>query len=361
MLGGGYGELRTEPCIFLDRMYSARYAVISMSTINGEATVFCPSCGQKNQQEAKYCAHCGNQLPIVTSVVVSSKPVQSVVKQIPLYAGFWKRFAAMVIDLIVLTGPYIFISSIVESGLRADIIAILITWSYFAGLESSKWQATLGKLAIGIKVVDLQAQQISSARATGRYLAKILSGVLSIGYLMAAFTKRKQALHDIIAKCLVVNRNATPEQIQQETLSISTSTAAVVGFIVAGIVVSAFIIGVLAAIVIPAYQDYVIRSTLFEVVSIGDQTTRAVENYIYRNGKIPSRVEDVGISSAPNAKYVKSVTVNSQNGVVRVVTEVKPNINGSIIFDPSPDNNHGIIWRCSSIDIPPKYLPQQCR
>jgi uncharacterized RDD family membrane protein YckC len=78
---------------------------------------------------------------------------------------------------------------------------------YYSLMESSPWQATLGKRALGLQVTDLHGNRISFGRATGRYFAKIVSGLtLSIGYLMAGFTRRKQALHDIISECLVIRR-----------------------------------------------------------------------------------------------------------------------------------------------------------
>ena len=80
-------------------------------------------------------------------------------------------------------------------------------WLYFALMESSSKQATLGKMALGIIVTDLNGNRLSFGRATGRYFGKIISGaILMIGYIMAGFTEKKQALHDIIAGCLVVNR-----------------------------------------------------------------------------------------------------------------------------------------------------------
>jgi uncharacterized RDD family membrane protein YckC len=72
-------------------------------------------------------------------------------------------------------------------------------------MESSPFQATIGKVAVGIYVADLQGQRISFGRATGRFFGKILSGaILLIGYLMAGFTEKKQALHDTMAGCLVL-------------------------------------------------------------------------------------------------------------------------------------------------------------
>ena len=78
-------------------------------------------------------------------------------------------------------------------------------WLYFALMESSSKQATLGKMALGIRVTDVNGNRIGFGRATGRHFAKILSGlILGIGFLMAAFTEKKQALHDMIAGTLVV-------------------------------------------------------------------------------------------------------------------------------------------------------------
>jgi uncharacterized RDD family membrane protein YckC len=74
-------------------------------------------------------------------------------------------------------------------------------------MESSSQQGTLGKMALGIKVTDMNGSRVSFGRATGRYFAKIISGLtFSIGYIMAGFTQQKQALHDIIAGCLIINR-----------------------------------------------------------------------------------------------------------------------------------------------------------
>ena len=82
---------------------------------------------------------------------------------------------------------------------------LFLPWLYFALMESSPWQATLGKKAFRLRVTDLEGHRINLGRATLRHLGKILSGLtLFLGYVMAGFTVRKQALHDILAGCLVV-------------------------------------------------------------------------------------------------------------------------------------------------------------
>ena len=102
-------------------------------------------------------------------------------------------------------GAWQFIGSVVGLAIITGILATAINWLYYALMESSKYQATLGKMAVGARVTDLEGNRISFARATGRYFAKIISGmILMIGYIMAGFTEKKQALHDMIANTLVI-------------------------------------------------------------------------------------------------------------------------------------------------------------
>jgi len=87
------------------------------------------------------------------------------------------------------------------------ILSIALNWLYYSLMESSDRQATVGKMAIGIKVTDLNGNRISFLNATGRYFGKILSGLLfGIGYIMIIFTEKKQGLHDIMAGTLVVRK-----------------------------------------------------------------------------------------------------------------------------------------------------------
>ncbi|MEG4227147.1 RDD family protein [Microcoleus sp. N9_B2] len=137
------------------------------------------------------------------------------------YASFWSRcLASLLDDIIVYILAYmagavagsIFGAIGVATTARGFsalgfMVGVVVAWLYGALLESSPKQATLGKQALGIVVTDLNGDRISFGRATGRHFAQMLSALLLlIGYLMAAFTEKKQALHDIIAGTLVVNR-----------------------------------------------------------------------------------------------------------------------------------------------------------
>ena len=128
------------------------------------------------------------------------------------YAGFWRRFWAALIDGIILgiAGTVLGLpfgsADPANPELNAsNVIVFVLGIAYYVFMESSERQATLGKMALGLKVTDLQGGRITPGVALVRYLAKFLSAIiLLIGYIMAAFTARKQALHDIIAKTLVV-------------------------------------------------------------------------------------------------------------------------------------------------------------
>lgn len=125
------------------------------------------------------------------------------------YAGFWKRFWACFMDHTIIVFPLAVMTSVTDWETKPDVYLILIhilRWLYYAVLESSPTQATVGKIALGIKVTDMAGKRITFWQATGRQMCKLLSEIIfGLGYLMVAFTKKKQGLHDMIAGCLVVN------------------------------------------------------------------------------------------------------------------------------------------------------------
>lgn len=158
-------------------------------------------------------------------------------------AGFWRRAAAYLIDSTLVGIAYytvftaLFVAAMVlgfmggggdtnwlsnSTALSLGLTAIsyVLYWifsaAYYAGLESSSMQATLGKLAVGIKVVDGNGERLSRGRALGRWASSLVSyATFGVGYLMIAFTERKRGLHDMIAGTLVVDRwayTARPEQ-----------------------------------------------------------------------------------------------------------------------------------------------------
>jgi uncharacterized RDD family membrane protein YckC len=210
--------------------------------------VYCSKCGSEISPTTGFCSTCGQAisgmvpapaLPSLSPVnpnqygpVVSAASVGGVA-----YAGFWLRFVAYLIDgaisglaflvllipLFILTGAGAALGRI-SSGedISSDAatllglgflfgflgVVFLVSWLYHALSESSSWQATPGKKMLNLKVTDLTGQPISFGRASGRFFAKIITGMipLMIGYIIAGFTEKKQAVHDMIASCLVLRK-----------------------------------------------------------------------------------------------------------------------------------------------------------
>jgi uncharacterized RDD family membrane protein YckC len=161
--------------------------------------IACPSCAKANEDHAVYCQGCGSALKPIT---VESAPAAQTSEE---YGGFWIRFLAWIIDTVVVSAAVGFIVSVTFG---AGFFVIFVAhWLYEALLLSSSWQATLGKRALNLVVTDPGGRPLSFGRASGRHFAKWLSTLIfGIGYIIAAFTSKKQALHDMVAGTVVVRR-----------------------------------------------------------------------------------------------------------------------------------------------------------
>jgi uncharacterized RDD family membrane protein YckC len=197
--------------------------------------VYCSNCGSANPAGGSFCQKCGARLTTAGAAGSTAAPAvgyQTYAAAAPTvavrYGGFWIRFLAVIIDAIIvriavtpivaIVGTIGFlpwamrgrvdeigIASMVATSMVALPFLVALGWLYEALLTSSQWQATLGKKALGLKVTDEMGNRISFARATGRHFAKIISLMTCfIGFIMAAFTDRKRALHDMIAGTLVI-------------------------------------------------------------------------------------------------------------------------------------------------------------
>lgn len=151
-------------------------------------------------------------------------------------ASLWKRVAAFGVDMLILVGLYSTLIDIINNVLRLPVknspilerglslvidpyveehllelillyssSKLIVIFPYFALMESSRRQGTIGKMLLGIRVVDRDGQRLSLSRACARTAGKLLSGILLIGYVVALFTKQRRALHDLLADTLVVN------------------------------------------------------------------------------------------------------------------------------------------------------------
>jgi uncharacterized RDD family membrane protein YckC len=225
--------------------------------------MYCSKCGTQLTNDTIFCSACGQATGITAPIGIAAAAPSSSAPGLPgyapaanavpgtvarytpsgamlfvppAYAGFWLRFLAYIIDNIVLGVIFGVVALLAIAAIGVDyframvqglqdgngefpvafvsaiLIAVLLTavvsWIYHAWMESSQYQGTLGKMALGLIVTDLNDQPVTFGRASGRFFAKIITGLipLGIGYIMAGFTEKKQALHDMIASCLVLRK-----------------------------------------------------------------------------------------------------------------------------------------------------------
>jgi uncharacterized RDD family membrane protein YckC len=207
--------------------------------------MFCSRCGIRVVEGNRFCQACGQEVgaavaavPVAASAFPSPVAASARVSAPLPYAGFWERVAAYFIDGLILGIPFwIVVIGLISMfggfGLMLHrnsppdpravaalvapmfmlfflgmLVFMIVQWLYFALMESSERQATVGKSVLSLRVTNYDGQRISFGHATGRFFAKIVSGMvpLAIGYIMAAFTEKKQALHDLIAGTLVLKK-----------------------------------------------------------------------------------------------------------------------------------------------------------
>jgi uncharacterized RDD family membrane protein YckC len=366
--------------------------------------MFCTKCGAEMASEASFCQGCGARVAdtgvnaaTFTTVADSGHPATVTAAarstgDVARYAGFWRRVAASVLDGLIQAGLSIAVLIVAmlaldpgPSGDDLNPVAVgvyyvaswVIGWLYFALMHSSARQATIGKRAMGIKVVSLEGARITFARATGRYFAYLLSGMLlGIGYLMAAFTARKQGLHDMMVSTLVVSRDATAEEIASGLAAPRVSGGVIALAAVAGLVP---ILGILAAIAVPAYQDYVIRAQVAEGLTMAAvQQAAVVEAWTESGDFSVIDSESLGIPVA-SGRYVEAVEVMQGAVAITFGGEAHNLIQGkSILLVPGFNAANEVFWTCGLAgipedvtpalnahtqytDVPPKFLPSSCR
>jgi uncharacterized RDD family membrane protein YckC len=167
--------------------------------------MYCPNCGFLNEDAAFSCSKCDTSLSSISLKYIEQSP----------YVGFWRRFGAFFIDWIAVSilssviGIVVVVLGIAFPWLLSETIlnlfSVLVAFLYYASFESSIYQATIGKRAVGIKVTDLKGNRISFKKAFFRVFIKSITGLmLGIGYLAIPFSKKKQGLYDMAAGTVVV-------------------------------------------------------------------------------------------------------------------------------------------------------------
>jgi len=270
----------------------------------------------------------------------------------PIYAGFWRRVAAFIIDGILLSVPNLLIGWMMPGKTAiAFVLNVAIGVAYYGLLHSSAKQATVGKMVFRIKVTDLQGRRIEFGKAAVRYFASWLSGIiLGIGFVMAAFTKKKQALHDTLCGTLVVNAEVEAEEIATgaDTMPVTFGVWATVLLLF----VLPMLGGMVAAIAIPAYQDYTTRTLVTDALSHVDPLKEEVNAAIVARRPIPT-------GARPLASPVVQGASIASNGQITITFTQR--LGGGKVFMAPLAIRTPTEWRCWSEGVPPKFMPGVCR
>jgi len=279
------------------------------------------------------------------------------------YGGFWVRLAAHVVDgFIISIGVFVIafvlgLAAAMLGGGGGDAASIGITVAmvllgqfYHAYFVSSEKMATPGKRLCGLYVTDLEGHRLGFGHALGRNLAALASYLtLYIGFIMAGFTERKQALHDKIAGTLVHRQPG--------------SSAVIVIVIVLVLFFGVFVIGILAAIAIPAYQDYTVRAKMSGVVSAMDAVKTPIAEYAANKGQWPTTWEQVGanpMSQVPESSRALVEEIRLDQGGVVVGSVKIQGKQGQIRMAPKQMGDK-VDWTCTASPEIKKNVPLRCR
>jgi uncharacterized RDD family membrane protein YckC/type II secretory pathway pseudopilin PulG len=295
-------------------------------------------------------------------------------------AGFIRRWAALFLDSLILAIPLGVIAFIVAipiglamadselAGAMAQVVYyvfyFIVAPLYFAGMESSVHQATLGKQALGIKVTDDNGKRLSFGHALARWFAAALSYLtFFIGFLMAAFTERKRALHDMVAGTLVVDRWAYTDHPELQKRGPS---GCLVAFVIAMLLVP--VIAILAAIFISQYQDFSTRAQVQEAVELADRAKLAIANYYNDHGEYPISNEQAGLGppSSISGVFVEQVDVGRVPGRIDATFSAQPPhkanwpLAGTRLMFTAQIADGNMSWHCHSDTIKQKWCPPSC-
>jgi hypothetical protein len=206
-------------------------------------------------------------------------------------------------------------------------------------------------------VTDLRGNRISFSQATSRFFAKFFSAVsLGLGFLMAGVTRRKQALHDLVAGSLVLDVGVAPSQLGRAGYAQPMAGGAMVALLTGALCVPLAAAGTLAAI--PHYQDYMVRNRIEDVMTTARSMTANVAAYMRRHEAAPQSLNHA--NATESSPHLRFATIE-RDGTVVLTLAIEPLEGKRIAFVPWKAGAGEIAWKCTSAEVAARYLPPQCR
>ena len=327
----------------------------------------CPHCSATLTTAEGTCPKCGKALPAASNPFAVAPGAAAARPQGLLYAGFWLRAGALIIDIVIVYA-LVFACTLASAALQpvsgvasGVVVAVMIVllFFYWAIFESSSRQATPGKMLMGIKVTNMSGVRIGFWHAFARHICRYVSALpLYIGFIFAGFTARRQAFHDMIAGTLVVRSHVEPADVVEANPG-ATQPGAVLLAVVIGVVM-VFVLGMLAAIAIPAYQDYAIRAQVVEGLNLAAPLKAATTAALLRG----TPADELDSGTAPeldvvSGTYVASIEV--RNGIIgiRYGAKAHPRIAGKdlAIYPVTAAGQGDVAWVCGRMSVPDGQAP----
>lgn len=281
-------------------------------------------------------------------------------------AGHGARIAASILDSLigfVLGGIVGLIWGLAgadpESG-WITALALLAGATYIIGTQCSGAMATLGKRAVGLIVVSRDGDQLTFGSSLGRYLVLLLTSLLSFPLLVALFNRRHRGLHDMAAGTIVIKKSTYRRDLfNYDQIEAGPSSGATTAIVVLALAVP--ILGILAAIAIPAYQDYIVRAKVSGAIAQASVHKPAISGYFAANNfQQISAYSDIGVEGSYTTADGNAEIDFNNDGLI-VVRMLSEPVTGKTIYLTPMRSGDGIDWSCGSDDVPQKYLPAVCR
>ncbi|MGB5589293.1 MAG: pilin [Gammaproteobacteria bacterium] len=314
--------------------------------------MFCSQCGTKNEGTAQFCASCGAKLPDGPAEVVnqaaapqagssqdpSMEALEAAVgyKNAHYYLPRFKRFEDQGV------------------GVSWHWPAFFISFYWLLYRKMWGWAVLYFLMPFPVGIVAGLAMMESESAGTMIYLAYWLA--MFTLFPMYANAIYYRHLKKKIEKAKVQTTDGD-KQLRMIGAWGGTSGAAIIGLLVLVIPM----IGIMAAIAIPAYQDYTVRSQVAEALNVATPYKILVEDYAFENQEWPQSIADIGGAQHPDSAYIEEIAV-VENGIIVVYLAGNPEIEGgSVGLVPYQDDQGNILWECGGADVANKYLPANCR
>jgi uncharacterized RDD family membrane protein YckC/type II secretory pathway pseudopilin PulG len=236
----------------------------------------------------------------------------------------------------------------------------LIQIVYFTVTQAGSGMASLGKRATGMIVVNRQGQPLGYPVALARYLILLITSFFFLPLLLVLFMPRRQGLHDLIMNTVVIERSTyDPQSWDYENIRNSPRGGGPLLVVAIGVVFVVFVGGILAAIAIPAYQDYLARARVLQAYTQALPVEARVGEQLAKGGA-PVQYSDVGLDGPKSLPQNLGLLTMDPQGTLTVTLGFPPLRGQSLVLTPTVSDGK-VSWQCSGGELKPQYLPRRCR